>query len=104
MAIATITWLGDGPLMTRLSTPFLAFGVNPLLAFLGSGLMAKTLGSLWKVEVEGKMVAVQSVVYKSLFVPYLTPKNASLAFALTFVLVWWAILEPLRRRGIILKV
>jgi predicted acyltransferase len=50
------------------------------------------------------MVSVQSVVYKSAFVPYLTPKNASLAFALTFVLIWWAILEPLRRKGKILKV
>lgn len=90
--------------MTRLTTPFLAFGVNPLLAFLGSGLMAKTMGSLWKIDVAGKMVAVQAVIYNGVFAPYLTPKNASLAFALTFVCVWWAILEPLRRRGIILKV
>jgi len=90
--------------MTRLTTPALAFGVNPLLAFLGSGLMAKIMGSLWKIEVAGKMVSVQSVVYKSAFVPYLAPKNASLAFALCFVGIWWAILEPLRRKGIILKV
>ncbi|MBM4191087.1 MAG: DUF1624 domain-containing protein [Gemmatimonadetes bacterium] len=104
MAIATITWLGEGPLMTRLTTPALAFGVNPLLAFLGSGLMAKLMGSLWKIEVAGKMVSMQSVVYKSAFVPLLAPKNASLAFALCFVGIWWAILEPLRRKGIILKV
>ena len=104
LAIATITWLGEGPLMTRLTTPALTFGVNPLLAFLGSGLMAKILGSLWTIEVAGKMVSVQSVVYKSAFVPYLAPKNASLAFALCFVGIWWAILEPLRRKGILLKV
>ena len=104
LAIATITWLGDGPLMRRLTTPALAFGVNPLLAFLGSGLMAKVMGSLWKVEVAGELISVQSVVYRTLFRPWLDPRDASLAFALTFVVLWWVLLEPLRRRGIIIRV
>ena len=104
LAIATITWLGDGPLMRRLTTPALAFGVNPLLAFLGSGLMAKVMGSLWKVEVAGEVISVQSVVYRTLFRPWLDPRDASLAFALTFVVLWWVLLEPLRRRGIIIRV
>lgn len=103
LAIATITWLGDGPLMRRLTTPTLAFGVNPLLAFLGSGLMAKVMGSLWKVEVAGELVSVQSVVYRSTFRAWLEPRDASLAFALSFVALWWLLLEPLRRRGIIVR-
>lgn len=103
LAIATITWLGDGPLMRRLTTPALAFGVNPLLAFLGSGLMAKVMGSLWKVEVAGELVSVQSVVYRNAFRAWLEPRDASLAFALSFVALWWLLLEPLRRRGIIVK-
>jgi predicted acyltransferase len=104
LAIATITWLGEGPLVRRLTTPALAFGVNPLLAFLGSGLMAKVMGSLWKVEVSGEMVPVQSVIYREIFRSWLPPHDASLAFALCFVLLWWLLLEPLRRRGIIVKV
>ena len=104
LAIATITWLGEGTLMRRLSMPALAFGVNPLLAFLGSGLMAKVMGSLWKVEMAGEMVSVQTVVYRSWFLTWLEPRDASLAFALSFVVLWWLLLEPLRRRGIILKV
>ena len=103
LAIATITWLGDGPLMRRLTTPTLAFGVNPLLAFLGSGLMAKVMGSLWKVEVAGDLISVQSAVYRGAFRSWLEPRDASLAFALSFVVLWWLLLEPLRRRGIIVK-
>ena len=103
LPIATITWLGDGPLMRRLTTPTLAFGVNPLLAFLGSGLMAKVMGSLWKVEVAGDLISVQSAVYRGAFRSWLEPRDASLAFALSFVVLWWLLLEPLRRRGIIVK-
>jgi predicted acyltransferase len=103
LAIATITWLGDGPLMRRLTTPTLALGVNPLLAFLGSGLMAKVMGSLWKVEVAGDLISVQSAVYRGAFRSWLEPRDASLAFALSFVVLWWLLLEPLRRRGIIVK-
>jgi predicted acyltransferase len=66
--------------------------------------MAKVMGSLWKVEVSGEMVPVQSVIYREIFRSWLPPHDASLAFALCFVLLWWLLLEPLRRRGIIVKV
>jgi len=62
------------------------------------------MGSLWKVEVAGELISVQSVVYRTLFRPWLDPRDASLAFALTFVVLWWVLLEPLRRRGVIIRV
>ncbi|HEX2059324.1 MAG TPA: heparan-alpha-glucosaminide N-acetyltransferase domain-containing protein, partial [Thermoanaerobaculia bacterium] len=56
--------------------PFVVFGVNPLIAFLGSGMMARVLG----------ITKVQPWSYRTFFQPYFEPHLASLLWALTFVL------------------
>lgn len=82
----------------RWAKPFVVFGVNPLIAFLGSGLMARLLGM---VKIEGR--SLHTVVYSAGFKPYFAPQAASFLFALSFVLVWLVILALLDRRGVILK-
>ncbi|MBA4071518.1 MAG: DUF5009 domain-containing protein [Gemmatimonas sp.] len=104
VAIATITWIIDVQGVTWWTRPLVIYGVNPIVAFVGSGLMARIIYSLWKVEVDGTQVSVQAVVYKSVFASWLEPRNASLAFAICFVLFWYAILAVLYRRNWILKV
>jgi predicted acyltransferase len=47
---------------------------------------------------------LESAIYQSLFASWLTPVNASLAFALCFVGLWFGILLVLYRRKIFLKV
>ncbi len=104
VAIATISWIIDVRRVTRWTRPFVIYGVNPIIAFVGSGAMARLIYSLWKVDIEGKPTAVQAVVYEKLFHSWLEPQNASLAFAITFVLFWYAILWALWRKNIIFKV
>ena len=104
VAIATISWIIDIQRVTWWTRPFVIYGVNPIIAFVGSGAMARLIYSLWKVEFQGKTVSVQSVVYETMFHSWLEPRNASLAFALTFVLFWYAILWALWRKNIIFKV
>lgn len=104
VSIATITWIIDVQGVTWWTRPLVIYGVNPIVAFVGSGLMARLIYSLWKVEVDGKQVSVQAVVYKTVFASWLEPRNASLAFAICFVLFWYAILAVLYRRNLILKV
>ena len=79
--------------------PFVTFGVNPIAAFVGSGLMAKLLGS---VKIDG--VSLQAYSYRLAFKPYFEPRIASLLWGLSFVLVWYAILKLMQWRGIVLKV
>ena len=74
--------------------PFVVFGVNPLIAFAGSGMMARLLG----------ITKLQQLSYKTLYKPFFPPQFASLLWALTFVGIWWAILALLYRRNIVLKV
>jgi predicted acyltransferase len=104
VALATVLWATDVLGSRRWAAPFAIYGRNPLVAFVGSGLMSKTIYSLWRVESEGRMVSVQSVIHRELFASWLAPRDASLAFALSFVLLWLGILWWLDRRGIVVKV
>ena len=104
LSIATITWIIDVQGVTWWTRPLVIYGVNPIVAFVGSGLMARIIYSLWKVQYDGKEISVQAAVYKSMFASWLEPQNASLAFAICFVLFWYAILAVLYRRNLILKI
>lgn len=104
VAIAASLWIVDARGWRRWSIPFVVFGVNPIVAFVGSGLMTKIVSSLVKVPYEGKLIPLQAAIYRSAFASWLPPRPASLAYALAFVLVWLAILWPLWRRRIFVKV
>jgi predicted acyltransferase len=104
VTLATCMWVVDVHGVRWWTKPFVIYGVNPMIAFLGSGLMARLIYSVLKVSYEGKEVSLQSAIFRSVYAPWLSPVNASLAFALSFVLFWLAVLWVLYRRNIILKV
>lgn len=104
VTLATCMWLIDVHRVTGWTKPFVVFGVNPIVAFLGSGLMARIIYSMWKVEVDGKPVSAQAAFHHSVFASWLPPRLASLCFALTFVLFWYVILSILHRKRVYLKV
>jgi predicted acyltransferase len=104
VALATIMWIVDYVNVKWWTKPFVVFGVNPIVAFVGSGVLARLIYTLWHVNYNGKSVAMQDAIYQIVFLPWLPPRVASLAFAISFVLLWYAILTVLYRRNIILKV
>ncbi|HWL38955.1 MAG TPA: hypothetical protein VNO75_01860 [Gemmatimonadaceae bacterium] len=104
ISLATIIWIVEHYNVRWWTKPFVIFGVNPIVAFVGSGVMARLIYTLWKVDYEGKSQSIQSVIYQTAFATWLPPRVASLAFALTFVLFWLGILTVMYRRNIILKV
>jgi predicted acyltransferase len=104
VALATIMWIVDYANVKWWTKPFVVFGVNPIVAFVGSGVMARLIYTLWKVDYQGRSVSIQSAIYQAGYASWLPPRVASLAFALSFVLLWYGILLVLYRRNIILKV
>ena len=66
--------------------------------------MARCIYSIFKVNYDGERIPLQEGIYRTLFASWLSPINASLAFAIAFVLFWYGVLYLLYRRGIILKV
>jgi predicted acyltransferase len=105
-AIACCMWIVDLHGRRRWAAPFVMFGVNPIVAFVGSGLLARTIYTLWKVPAgDGTWQPVQRWIFDHGYRSWITePRLASLAFAVTFVLLWLAILAGLHRRRIYLKV
>jgi len=103
-ALATVMWIVDYTNVKWWTKPFVVFGVNPIVAFVGSGVMARLIYTLWHVNYQGKSIAMQDAIYQIVFLPWLPPRVASLAFAISFVLLWYGILLVLYRRNIILKV
>ena len=104
VALATCLWLVEVRRITWWTGPWVVFGMNPILAFVGSGLLARLIYSVIRVEQDGRAVPLQAVIYESLYASWLPARDASLAFALSYVLLWYVILLALHRRGIYLKV
>ena len=98
-------WLIDIKGCRKWAKPFLIFGVNALALFVFSGLTAKLMGII-KVgaDGDGKSVSLQSWIFNSLFLPFAAPINASLMFAVSFILVWLFLMWLLYRKQIYIKV
>lgn len=92
-------WLIDVKGFQRWGFPFLLFGVNAIVAFFFSGLGARVI-----TQIHIGDATLRGWLYHTLFTPYLAPINASLAFALMYVLFWMGVAWVLYRRGIFVKI
>src|SRR2546423_2758729 len=102
--LALCYWLIDIKGYKRWSLPFIIFGTNALAVFFLTGIFARMLTLIKLTGADGKPLALQTVILKNLFLSWASPINASLAFALCFVLVWLGLMAILYRRGIFIKV
>jgi predicted acyltransferase len=104
VVLGVCMYLVDARGVRRFTRPFVVYGVNPMAAFVGSGVMARLIYSIWHVTYDGKWMPVEEAIYRALFASWASPVNASLLFALSFVLLWLGVLNVLYRRNIVLKV
>ncbi len=98
-------WLVDIKGYKKWAKPFVIFGVNALALFVFSGLMAKLLGII-KVaaDAEGKSISLQKWIFDSIYLPLASPINASLMYAISFILLWLFLMWLLYRKRIFIKV
>ena len=83
--------------------PFVVLGVNALALFFLSSLVARLLIVITVERASGR-VSLHAWLFDHLFAPWATPINASLAFALAYLLLWLALMWWLDRRQIRLTV
>lgn len=57
-----------------------------------------------QVTYQGNKVSLSSALYNSIFQPWFSPVNASLAWAISYVLVWMLILWIMYNKGILVKI
>jgi predicted acyltransferase len=102
--LALCYWFIDVQGYRRWATPFVIFGVNAIAAFFLSSLFARILG-LITVPRGGDVVALKTAIFDGVFRPlFAQPVNASLAFAIAFVLLWLGVMFLLYRKRIFIKV
>jgi len=86
------------------SKPFAIFGVNALFVYVLSGLVAKLFYMIQLPQAGGDSISLQSWLYQSVYLPVFSGKAASLAWALSFVLLMFIPCWILFRKRIFIKV
>jgi predicted acyltransferase len=104
VTLATIMWIVDLQNIRQWTKPWVIYGMNPIVAFVGSGVLARCIYTLWTVDYNGQPTPMETVIYNDVFASWLEPRNASLAMAMVTVLFWFAVLAVMYRRKIFLKV
>ena len=113
--LALCYWLIDIKSSKWWTKPFVIFGVNAIVLFVGTGLMARLMGMssgfmgkfsslLHITKPDGSPQALQPFIYNHLFASWLAPNNASLAFAISFILLWLFLMWLLFRKNIVIKI
>ena len=72
--------------------------------FVFSGLLARVMSVIPTTKFDGTKGNVQTWIYEHLFATWLAPINASLGFAIGYVLLWLGLMTILYRRKIFIKV
>jgi predicted acyltransferase len=99
-------WLIDVKGYRAWAAPFVVYGMNAIAAFFLSSLVARLLVFVLKVTPAdgGDPIALKTHLYQTFFASWLQPINASLAYALAYVIFWLGIMWLMHRRKIYIKV
>ncbi len=105
LTLAACYWLIDIKQIKWWTKPFVIFGVNALALFVFSGIFARLLGMIRFAGPEpGSEISLQGWIFDNLFLSWADPINASLAYAICFILFWLFLMWLLYRKNIYIKV
>ena len=102
--LALCYWVIDIKGYKKWTKPFVIFGVNALALFVFSGLMARIFSIIHLPKMDGSVGNLQTWLYEHLFASWLSQINASLAYAIAYVVLWLGLMTILYRRKIFIKV
>jgi predicted acyltransferase len=97
-------WAIDVRGWRRWALPFTIYGMNALAMFVLAGLVGRLLGLIQWTNAAGAKVTLKGALYDGVFASWLPSRDASLAFAVGFVLVFLAIAWAMWRRKWFVKV
>ena len=102
--LALCYWVIDIKGYRHWAWPFEVFGVNALALFVGTGLMVKIMGLIKVARDDGTQISSQGWIFNKFFLSWAAPINASLFYAIAFILLWLFLMWLLYRKQIYLKV
>ena len=103
VCLAVCYWIVDIQGWRRWTKPIQVFGANSIAAYVFADIVAI---ALWRIQIrfDGTTVPAWQFIYDQVFAVRLAPADASLFFALSFVLVSWLAMWILYRNRIFLKI
>jgi predicted acyltransferase len=101
--LALCYWLIDIRKYQHWAKPFVVFGVNAIALFVGTGVMARLMG-LIKLPWGSTQISLQGWIFEKFFLSWASSINASLAYAICFILLWLGLMWILYSRKIFIKV
>jgi predicted acyltransferase len=105
LVLASTYWLVDMKGCRACARPFLIFGTNAITAYWLSSLVAIVFD--WVVitsPTDRESLVLKTYIYEVFYAHWLAPENASLAYAVTYVLLWLGFLTLLYRRRIFIRI
>lgn len=103
MILSLCYWIIDVQQYNRFTKPFVVYGVNAITVFFLSGLIPRIFRMITVKGSDGSDMHLQSWLYSG-FAASFSPINASLAWAISFILFWLVILWVMYNKKIIIKV
>jgi len=104
LMLAACYWIVDVREWRAWTRPFLVFGMNAILAYALAALVSEISTDFEFTGSHGRETTLHGWLYQRFFVPHASPVNASLAYAIFFVIVIFVILWPFYRWKVFLRV
>jgi predicted acyltransferase len=102
--LAASYWIVDANHCHRFTRVPVAFGVNAITAFWGSGMMVRLL-MLWQVKMNGQTIGIKDCIYQKMIEPvFSSAKFASMVGAVLFLGIWTGIVLLMHRMKWFIKV
>ncbi len=98
LVLAGCYWTIEVCQWRRWARPFVILGENALAVYVLSTLTAQML-----TYVRVGDLTLKQLVFQRAFAPWASPVNASLAYAVAYVVGWWSVMALLSRTGIRLR-
>ena len=97
-------WLIDIKGYKAWAKPFIVFGTNAIALYVFSDYFTRMIEAYHLVGADGERLSLAGWSMRNIFDVFFSPINASLAFAITFVLIWLFFMWLLYRKNIYIRV
>jgi predicted acyltransferase len=84
--------------------PFQVYGMNAITVFFLSGIVGRLLYLIKITNYEGVEVTLKQFLFQNIFLSWLAPIDASLLWALSYIVIWLGLMWILYAKKIFIKV
>lgn len=104
ICLAMFYWIIDVKGYSKWATPFVIYGMNAITVFVLAGVVGRLLGLIHVAQPDGTSTSLQRYIFETFYLPIASPINASLLYAITFILVMFLVVWLMWKKKWFLKV